>query len=260
MSSKEKTLWFESHQQDWIPNSLKTIQLDGIFHISAFINSNQKFLTLFKEWQKKLRTKQLVDLGSGSGNLIKYIFENNQGYFSDLHFTLTDWEPQIKLFQRLKNKFPQNIGYLTQKVDIADAPEVIKNKAVTILTSFHELPKNKAFKTIFNLFNYSAGFFIYEPLNRNWFQLVKIPGIFLASLILPFKMKPWRWQNFFFSWLIPLVPFFHLHDSWVSFLRSYTVKDFRLWLEKLGNKDWDWVVDTIGRDITYVLAWRKDES
>ena len=74
MSSKEKALWFESHQQDWIPNFLKQIQLEGIFYISAFINSNRKFLTLFSQWQKKIKTKEFVDLGSGSGNLIKYIF------------------------------------------------------------------------------------------------------------------------------------------------------------------------------------------
>ncbi len=257
MPSKEKALWVESHQQDWIPDFLKRIQLDGIFHISAYINSNQKFLALFQEWQKKLTTRKLVDLGSGSGNLIKYIFESNHGDFSDLHYTLTDWEPQIELFQRLKKQFPLNIDYLTQKVDIAESPEVIKNKAVTIVTSFHELSFNQAFKTIFNLFNYSAGFFIYEPLNRNWFQLAKIPGVFLAGLIIPFRMKPWSWKNFFFSWIIPLIPFFHLHDSWVSFLRSYTAKDFRQWLEKLGNKNWEWVVDTIGKDITYVMAWRK---
>jgi len=257
---RTKPLWLELHQQDWIPNFLKEIQLQGISPILSFIQYDKKFLELFTEWQKHIKTREFVDLGSGSGNLIITLFENSNGNFSKLHFTLTDLYPQKEIFQKLKKQFPENIDYVAEKVDLSDSVSVYRNKGATILTTFHELSRSQADKTMVNLLQHSRGFLILEPLNKSWKQALTIPAIFIGAVIAPFKMKPRRFRNFLFSCVIPIVPFFHLHDAWVSFLRSYTKKDFQNMLGKFGNKNWSWIVDNIGNDITYVMAWRKNES
>ena len=257
---RTKPLWLELHQQDWIPNFLKEIQLQEISPILSFIRYDKTFLELFAEWQKHIKTKEFVDLGSGSGNMIRYLLESNNGHFSEVHFTLTDLYPQADIFKKLKSKFPENLDYVAEKVDLSDSISVYRNKGVTILTTFHELSRSQADKTMVNLLQHSRGFLILEPLNKSWKQAVKIPGIFLGAVIAPFKIKPRRFTNFLFSCFIPIVPFFHLHDAWVSFLRSYTKRDFQGMLEKFGNKNWSWIVDNIGNDITYVMAWRKNET
>jgi len=257
---RTKALWLELHQQDWIPNFLRGIQLEGIAPILSFNKYEKKFAKFFEELRHKVKTREFVDLGSGSGNLIKYLFENNNGNFSEIHFTLTDLYPHNDMFQKLKDSFPKNLDYIAEKIDLSNSVSIYRNKGVTILTTFHELSQAQADKTILNLFNHSKGFLILEPLHKSWKQALTIPAIFLGAVIAPFKMKPFKFRNFIFSCVLPIVPFFHLHDACVSFIRSYTKKDFQSMLEKFGNKNWEWVVDNVENDITYVLAWRKDES
>src|SRR3972149_1431577 len=214
---RTKPLWLELHQQDWVPNFLKEIQLQGISPILSYIQYDKKFLKLFSEWQKHIKTKEFVDLGSGSGNLIRYLLESNNGHFSELHFTLTDLYPQTDIFKKLKNKFPENLDYVAEKVDLSDSVSVYRNKGATLLTTFHELSRSQADKTMVNMLQHSQGFLILEPLNKSWRQALKIPGIFWSAVIAPFKIRPFRFRNFLLSCLVLFWPFFLLHDAWLSF-------------------------------------------
>lgn len=249
--------WNETHQWDWIPKLLISIQLDQLYFILSFIGLNKKFMKYFSEWQPKVKTLEFMDLGSGSGNLIKALFENSDGKFNNLKYTLSDVLPQIKTYESLKKRFAKNIDYYPKSLEITQADKILDNKGVTMSTVLHELSPAQLGRTFQNLFSHSEGFLILEPLNRNIFQFIKLPLLLLASWLAPFFTFPYRWYNFVFSTLIPIVPLMHLHDGLISFLKTYSKKDLVNILKNAGNNGFIYEVENIGVDFTLIRAWKK---
>jgi hypothetical protein len=142
-------------------------------------------------------------------------------------------------------------------VDSAQADGILKNKAVTIITTFHELPKAQAVQVIKNLLNNSKGFLIAEPVNKSRVQILRLPLIVLYFWLAPLWARPKSLTRYLFTWFWPVLPLFHAHDGLVSLLRSYSKRDFQEMLNSCATADWEWEAGNLGSDTTYVLAWRK---
>ncbi|OGC89176.1 MAG: hypothetical protein A2142_07630 [candidate division Zixibacteria bacterium RBG_16_48_11] len=256
-TSKHKPLWVEIHQLDWIPACLKERQLEGIFQILKATRFDRKLLLLFSKLKEKTGSGDFLDLGSGAGNVVEFLVRESSHSFK---YTLSDLEPRLDLYQKIKERNPGRIDFVPYSVDISKADGILRGKAITLITTFHELERRNAQNTIDNLLEYSKGFLILEPVNLSLTQLLRFPLLFLHFWLAPFKVKPWRSTSFIFTWVWPILPFFHLHDGLVSFLRSYKKADFARMLQNSSRLGWEWEVSSLGPDTTYVLAWRKSES
>lgn len=256
-ASKNKPLWVEIHQLDWIPNLLKESQLEGILQILRGVRFNQKLLILFQKLKEKTGAREFLDLGSGAGNVVEYIVREDDDSFC---YLLSDLEPRLNLYQKIKERNPGRIDFVPYPVDMGEADGIFQGRAVTVITTFHELDQRNAQNLIDNLLRWSQGFLILEPFNKSARQLPRLALLFLYFWLAPFYIRPWRFSSFFFTWIWPVLPFFHWHDGVVSLLRSYQKSDFLQMLQNGSAAGWEWEVAHLGPDTTYVLAWRKSES
>ena len=254
---KNKPLWVEIHQLDWIPNFLKERQLEGIFPILKGIRFDRKLLYLFSKLKDKTRASEFLDLGSGGGNVVEFISHKVNG---ELKFTMTDISPKLELYKKIRERNQGRIDYVAYNVDMCEADGILKGKAVTIITTFHELDRPRARNFMKSLAEWSRGFLIAEPVNICLKQILRMPLLFLYFWLAPFYARPLRVSSFFFTWVWPILPFFHLHDGLVSLARSYRKNEFEQMLKKYAGPDWEWETGILDSSLTYVLAWRKNES
>ena len=257
MQPSNKPFGVEIHQLDWIPNFLKERQLEQIFPILKAIKFDQKLLVLFNHLKEKTTAREFLDLGSGAGNVIEYLVKNSPG---DYTYFVSDLQPRWQSYQKIKQRNSGRINFVPYKVDMCEADGILKDKAVTIITTFHELDRRQAQKVITNLMKNSKAFLIAEPVNKSAGQLLELPLILLYFWLAPFFTKPKSFSRLFFSWVWPILPLFHIHDGLVSLLRSYRKADFLRMLQNGHSSGWQWEIDHLGPDTTYVLAWRKSES
>ncbi|MCI0530396.1 MAG: class I SAM-dependent methyltransferase [candidate division Zixibacteria bacterium] len=247
--------WFEFHQQDWLPDYLKVRQLEGIFQILKSVGFDQSLLTLFRKLQANTNAEIYLDLGSGAGNVMRFLAEECG---RRINFILSDINPKIDSYQLLKQTYPQ-IDYIPQSVDIATADVVLKGKAITMISTFHELDQKQAQRAIGKLFRHSRGFLIIEPFSKWWKQMFLFPAMLVSLFLVPFRIRPWSTGMFIFTWLIPLLPLMHMHDGLVSWLRSYGEKDFRQMIHECSPVGWEWELNCKGWSLSYLLAWRNNE-
>jgi SAM-dependent methyltransferase len=255
--ASNKPFGVEIHQLDWIPACLKERQLEGIFQILKAIRFDRKLLLLFNKLKEKTGCYDFLDLGSGAGNVVEFLVRESSHSFN---YTLSDLEPRLDLYQRIKERNPGRVDFVPYPVDISKADGILKDKAITVITTFHELERRQAQRTIDNLLEYSKGFLILEPVNLSLAQLLRFPLLFLHFWLAPFYARPLRVSSFFFTWVWPILPFFHLHDGLVSWARSYRKNEFEQMLKKNAGSDWEWETGNLDSSVTYVLAWRKNES
>ena len=251
-----RTKWFEFHQLGWLPDYLKVRQLEGIFQILKSAGFDRSLLTQFRKLQAKTRADIYLDLGSGAGNVIKFLAEKCG---DRVKFILSDINPKTDSYQLLKQTYPQ-IDYIPQSVDIATAGEILKGKTITMISTFHELDRMQAQQAIGKLFGHSRGFLIIEPFGKWWKQMLLFPVMLVSFFLVPFRVRPWNHGMFIFTWLIPLLPLMHTHDGLVSWLRSYGEGDFRQMISDSSPVGWEWESDCNGWSLSYLLAWRKSEA
>ena len=257
MQASNKPFGVEIHQLDWIPNFLKERQLEQIFPILKAIKFDQKLLVLFNCLKEKTDAKKFIDLGSGAGNVIEYLVRNSPGEYT---YYLSDLQPHRQSYQEIKRRNSGRIDFVPYRMDMCEAAGILKDKAVTIITTFHELDRRQAQKVITNLMKNSRAFLIAEPVNKSAGQLLKLPLILLYFWLAPFFTKPKSFSRLFFTWGWPILPLFQIHDGLVSLLRSYRKADFIGMLQNGYSSGCLWEVDHFGADTTYVLAWRRSES
>ena len=255
--SRNKPVWIEIHQLDWIPSFLKERQLEGIFPILKAIRFDQKLLFLFNRLRDKTQALEFVDLGSGGGNVVEFISQRVNG---ELRFIMSDISPKLELYQKIKQRNRGRINFVPYSVDLCEADGILNGRAVTIITTFHELDRPRARNFMKSLAKWSRGFLIAEPINISFKQILRMPLLFFYFWLAPFYARPFRVSCFFFTWVWPILPFFHLHDGLVSLARSYRKNEFEQMLKKYAGPDWEWETGNLDSSLTYVLAWRKSES
>lgn len=237
----------------------------------------------------------VVDYCAGGGGPIpmieKHINNDMQNHQQPVHFVLTDLHPHIHNWA-LAAAASSHIHYAPSSVDAANSPPGLLGSVEpplpselttrtgtgsdraqppqifrTFHLSFHHFPDPLACAILRDTMNTSAGFAIVELQDRH---LTSFLAIFLLGIgVMVFSpIFAWRWRSpgtFFWSWIIPVLPFVLVWDGWMSAARSRTrleVEDlmrhcgvseseFKKWHVKSGKKthlppwaDVHWIIGT----------------
>lgn len=164
-------------------------------------------------------------------------------------FILTDLHPNVSAWERLAKRRPE-ISFERESVDASDAPQrlVKREDGKDIIRlfnlAFHHFDDPLASKILKNTVETSQGFAIFEMQDRS-------PSAFLATCLLPFAVvltSPYfafRWRSpmtFFFSVIIPIIPFVLWFDGWVSGLRTRTPGEVEALLRGCGADTSQWEI------------------
>lgn len=205
--------------------------------------------TLLSAMVEKLGQSSVVDLGSGGGGSMPEVIElmRRESFNAELNLTLTDKYPNAEAVSTFNDSARPHIRYLETSVDATDvqsAPAGIK----TMVNCFHHMRPHEARSILKSAFERREPILIYEmggdKLGPFWLWLLTLPiGLSIVALLALIKsslVRPFTFRQFFFTYVIPLVPIFYAWDGQASMPRIYRFEDLDELLEGLSAEDYIW--------------------
>ena len=197
---------------------------------------------IFPKIDKLLQTtgrSQIIDLCSGSSGpwprLIKQLH-------TPVKVILTDKYPNLIKWEQVAQNSGGQIDYCRSSVDAQSVPGEL-NGVRTIFTGFHHFKPEDAKKVLGKIVSQEEPIAIFEFTGRNLRSILQSLGLYfvLPYLETPF-IKPLTWSRFFWTYIIPVVPFLDFWDGLVSNIRTYTIKELWEIVNSLPNHNYHWEI------------------
>jgi hypothetical protein len=235
---------FEIEDQPWLPDSIRDAVTGFLFVSHKVGKLNRLFIPKIIEAIDTSKNSQIIDLGSGAGGPMPSIQSDLKVGGRDVRLTLTDLYPNADAIKEFNGN--DAINYLSQPVDATNVNSDLSGLR-TMIGSFHHLRENTAKSVLKDAQESNQPIAIFEGFGRNVQSFILLlPSIIMAFLLMPF-VRPFRWQNLFFTYLVPVLPLIVFFDGWVSFLRVYSPSELRDIVSQLPeNEHYIWEIGTLG--------------
>jgi hypothetical protein len=240
---------FEFEDFDWFPTTFRSTITKLIVVVHQLLGTKEVLGELIRRSQTRVPFTRIVDMGSGSGGIMPAVVAhfNEQHLDTPIDLLLTDLHPHPEFVKSFQEAGRERMSYHPDPLDatqLADAPPGLK----TMVNSFHHMPPPMARKILATAQSHKQPILIYEMARNNlptavWALLLPLtlPIVALmAVLLLPF-IKPLRFPDILFTWLIPVIPIFYAWDGQASVPRMYTFEDIKneLLPEEVAHYSWE---------------------
>lgn len=225
----------------WFPASWRDYGTDYLKFIATKFNIYEPLLPIIKRGLAAAENSQWVDCASGGGSGLPLIARAVRQDYPGLKIVLTDYYPNIKAFESIKNENPQVFDFERQAVNALDLPPQFRGWLRTLFGSFHHFRPAEAQKILQNAVDQQSPIAIFEPVGRNPASFIAMLFVILNVLLFTPFIRPVRWEVLPFIYLIPIVPLYIMWDGFASILRTYSEKELKKLLSSLQNADsFDW--------------------
>ncbi len=252
---KERTLkrleLFEFEDLHWLPNTIRSGATNLLALLHKLFGTADVLAKIVRDIQDKIDITRITDLGSGSGGpMIDVINQLNKDNSSEpIQLVLTDLFPNQDVVQEINNRKLRHIQYHHLPVDatnISTAPKGLK----TMIASFHHMNPVTARKILQSAQDNREPILIYEIAKNTipvviWWLLLPISLVILILMVLvmtPF-VRPLKWSQLFFTYILPIIPIVYAWDGQASLMRTYTFEDFRSLLRDVNDSNYQWSVE-----------------
>lgn len=232
---------FEWEDQRWFPNMLRNNMTDFLRNVIFWQKIYAPAVDILQKILKVTGHTKIIDLCSGAGGGIEVIAEE-LNLNNNIKFILTDKFPNNEAISYFKNS--EFIDYHDYPVDATWVPGELPGLR-TLFSSFHHFKYNAAENILKDAVKNNMPIAVFEGAGKTVIEFVSFLILFpfLIFLITPF-LKPFKWNRIFFTYLIPLLPFFIYWDGLVSILRMYSIDDLKK-LTKSFENDYVWNIGKI---------------
>lgn len=262
---------FEFEDYSWFPNWLRRCMTNLIVVLHKMMGISEVLAYLIARVLKENNLSKIIDLGSGSGGAMPEVLLalHEMDDLKHVELVMTDLYPNMEAVKKFNQKKEEKINYLEIPVDATDlitAPNGLK----TMINSFHHMSPKTARKILESAELNKQPILIYEmAVNKIplliWILLLPLSLVILMIMTLfmtPF-VKPFTWQQFVFTYLIPIIPVCYAWDGQASLPRMYSLKDIDVLLEGLGNANYYWehgpAKKSNGKKLgTYIVGYPKN--
>ena len=238
---------FEFEDFNWFPTSIRTSMTNLIVVLEKMMGTKEVLTKLLKLVKERHDFSQIVDMGSGSGGPMPDAVEAlNEGSEDKVQLMLTDLHLNPSFVQQINDKQHPFIRYHPTSVNatqLSEAPKGLK----TMINSFHHMPPKAAKQILKSAQESKEPFLIYEIGENNiptllWWLFLPISLIILMVMVLFMTpaVRPMRWQQLVFTYLIPIIPIFYAWDGQASLMRMYTFNDLEMLLSDIKTDDYSW--------------------
>lgn len=202
---------------------------------------------------------RLVDLCSGGGGPWRRLKGELEAAGLDLPVVLTDKFPNPGAAEAVRaNGAAGAITLHAQPVDATQVPPALGDFR-TMFSAFHHFPPHSARAVLDDVVRNGVPIAIFEATKRNptCFLFMFLAPV-MTLLLMP-RVRPFRWTNLLFTYVIPLVPLMVLWDGLVSCLRTYDVGELRALADSVpGSERFEWDIGELaGKNpipVTYLLG------
>lgn len=241
---------FEFEDFEWFPGVIRIGATNLIVVLHKIMGTAEIISELIVSLEKSSPFTQIVDLGSGSGgpmpDVINRVNEKTKSQAKKL--ILTDLHPNPDFVAEINKRKLPNVEYYGTSVDathISEAPEGLK----TMIASFHHMKPEIAKKILHSAKNNKEPILIYEIAKNTipvllWalFLPISLLILFVMALLLTPFVRPLKFSQLLFTYLIPLIPLLFAWDGQASLMRTYTFKDIESLIVQMEDDDYKWTI------------------
>ena len=215
---------FEFNDLPWLPAFLRD-------SLTRYLTAAYRTLPAPREWAKLIAkamdrqgTTSMVDLCSGDGGPLEFVrVELAALGKADIQVTRTDLFPMPGVVAADARRVPKNLDGIR-----------------TMFTAFHHFRPQEAQAILRDARDSGKSICIFEATRRAPLPLILMLLTPLLALLLTPRVRPMRWSQIVFTYLIPILPLLIAFDGIVSTLRTYTVQELREITAGLAGPDYEW--------------------
>lgn len=248
---------FELEDLDWFPRSVRDAGTDFLRFQWQVSGAVKPIAGRLMHTLSQVGTAEIVDLASGGGGPILAIYEELTRSGCMVHVTLSDRFPNLGAFHYLSAQTNGDVGFVAEPVDATAVPSQLRGLR-TMFAAIHHFPPDLVRAILEDAVRQRAGIAVFDfsappsPPPLGALLLGNPLGIVLAT---PF-VRPFRWSRLFWTYLVPIVPFYFAWDAFASGFRLYSVAELRSFVKDLPANDYVWEIDQepFPHCITYAIG------
>lgn len=244
---------FEFEDQSWFPDWMRISLTRLIQVLHRMMKFGSVLSDLLDSKIREINAHNIVDLGSGAGGPMIYVYDSlrtKYGY-EELTLTLTDLYPNKKTVTSINSMGKPGLKYLSESINatnLKEAPKGIK----TMVNSFHHLNPKQAKAVLNSAVENKEPFFIYEMADNKiplliWWLLLPISLVIMIIMVLfmtPF-VRPLTFKQLIFTYIIPIIPIAYAWDGQASMPRIYAKKDYEELLNNINLDNYHFEIDDV---------------
>jgi hypothetical protein len=250
----------EIHEQRWFPSELRTAVTDLLQLIVSLSGYHRSVKPLLEAALKSAKTNSVVDLCSGGGGPWPDLLQAMR-MDGTLSLCLTDKYPNIASFEKIQRSSQHDVHLVREPIDAECVPRELRGLR-TLFNSFHHFHGPHAEHVLADAVEKGQGVAVFEVPQK---RAITIFATFLMALgtllCLPF-IRPFRFSLFFWTYVVPLLPFVMWFDGAVSCLRCHSVEELRELVAKPSMRAFVWSCGSL-RDkaslapVTFLIGCRQ---
>jgi SAM-dependent methyltransferase len=232
---------FELEDQPWFPAFLRNAMTNYLSFVANAFGLHRLHLPTLRHILKRTGNRRIVDLAAGGGGPWRDLAPRLWKKYPELEITLTDRFPNIGAFQKTVEDLGTRVDFVSQPVDALDPPADLEGVR-TMFLSFHHFRPEEARRILESAVRERRSILIMEAQSRDISHLLQFALSPLGVLLLTPAVRPLRLSQWFFTYLIPILPLAVMWDGVVSVLRTYTPAEMKAMFESIeGHETYYWI-------------------
>jgi len=215
---------FEFGDQVWFPGPLR----DGM---TAYLAATYRMLPVPVPWavllQKALQrsgSRRVIDLCSGAGGPLPLVLDRLAAIDpAGVDVVRTDLYPSDGV----------------RRVDARRVPPDLQGVR-TLFAAFHHFRPEEAVAILRDAAGHGQSICVFEATRRHPLAVALTLLVPLMTWLVTPRIRPLRWTQIVFTYLVPILPLTIAWDGLVSHLRTYSVSEMRAMVAKIALPDYEW--------------------
>ncbi len=246
----------------WMPATWRNQLTEVLRFVLTTFRLYQPAVPMLQKLMRHMGTQKVVDLCSGSSGPWEWLLPRLERTGCKPQVTLTDKYPNFETLSRIKGRNRGRIDFMTSSVDARNVPAFLDGIR-TIFTGFHHLPPEIGFGVLKDAKDNRKAIALFEFTSRKPVSMILMALTpVMIWLMAPF-IRPFHFQRFFWTYVIPVMPFFVTWDGIVSNLRTYSPEELEEMIRPLRDEDYVWEIGEqwspwpFRMPITYLLGYPR---
>ena len=219
--------WIEVSDEPWCPRGIRNSVTAYCRFVADLTGIYNAVAPILIDALDRTGGRLVLDLGSGAGGPWLRLQEVLRKMGMDVTVCLSDHNPDVVAFERVRRLSRYAIMYQAEPVDATQVPIGLPGFR-TMFSAFHHLDPDQARAALADAVAQGEGIAVFEMGGRRGVLklLAVLPVPVRVLLAVPF-LRPFRWSTLLWTYVVPILPLVLLLDSIVSVLRMYNTEELR---------------------------------
>lgn len=237
----------ELEDETWFPAYIRDMGTDYLQWVMNVGDAYKDLVPTLQKGLAKAKQKVVIDIASGGGGGWSKLGPRLKAAEPSVKVLLTDFFPHVDAFKRLQAQDPELFSFRTESIDARAISPSLEGLRTQFL-SYHHFRPDDAQRILQNAVDCKAPIMIIEVTERSVKQLIQFAFTPLLLFFLTPFIKPFKLGRLFFTYIIPILPFFITWDGIASAMRTYKPEEIEAMTKQLTNaEDYVWEIGWQGK-------------